>query len=143
MSSTRFRLQAMREVAEQADDFYDDAKKLGKDAATSFTSRHRSQITNLEEVVNSAMKVTDVLNHIKNQTARRNPWRDFGPALLKIIQVDLKKRRDNICARLTLDKIEHEQNKQKQQVHLYLIREFVRQIAAQYEYQCMPDRAED
>jgi hypothetical protein len=139
MSSTKFRLQAMREVAEQADDkvFYDEAEKLGKDAAISFTSRHRKQITDLEEVVNSAMKVTDVLNHIKNQTARREPWREFGPALLKTIQNDLNKRRDNICDRLTLSSDEHEQNKQKQQVHLYLIREFVRQLAAQYEYQCM------
>jgi len=137
MSSAKFRLQAMREVAEQADDFYDDAERMGRDAATSFTSRHRKQITDLEGVANSAMKVADVLNHIKNQTARRDPWREFGPALLKTIQVDLKERRDNICKRLTLSSDEHEKNKQRQQVHLYLIREYVRQLAAQYEYQCM------
>lgn len=139
MSSAKFRLQAIREVAEQADDeaFYKKAESMGQEAASSFTSRHRKQITDLEGVANSAMKVTDVLNHIKNQTARRDPWREFGPALLKTIEGDLKKRRDKICERLTLTGEAHEQNKQRQQVHLYLIREFVRQLAAQYEYQCM------
>ncbi len=136
MSTTRFRLQAMREVAEQADKFYQEAENLGTLAAESFTSRHRKQITDLEGVANSAMKVTDVVNHIKNQTARRDTWRELGPQLLNTIQENLRKRRDTICERITLSEVEHERAKQEQQIHLYLIREFVRQLAAQYEYRC-------
>ncbi len=137
MSTTRFRLQAMREVAEQADKFYKEAESLGTAAAKSFTSRHRKQITDLEGVANSAMKVTDVINHIKNQTARRDTWRELGPQLLDTIQGSLDNRRKIICKRLQLSDNECEKAKQAQQIHLYLIREFVRQLAAQYEYQCM------
>ena len=137
MSTTRFRLQAMREVAEQADKFYTEAEALGTVAAKDFTSRHRKQITDLEDVANSAMKVTDVINHIKNQTARRDPWRELGPQLLDAIQGSLDNRRQTICKRLSLSEVAHERAKQEQQIHLYLIREFVRQLAAQYEYSCM------
>lgn len=139
MSTTRFRLQAMREVAEQADKFYKEAENLGTAAAKSFTSRHRKQITDLEEVANSAMKVTDVINHIKNQTARRDTWRELGPQLLDAIQGSLDKRRQTICKRLQLSKEDPARAKKEQQIHLYLIREFVRQLAAQYEYRCMQD----
>lgn len=143
MSKTRIRLQMMREVAEEADSepFYATAKSLGETAAQKMTGRHRSQITDLKEVADTAMKVTDVLNHVKNQTARRAYWLELGPALLDVIETDLAGRKASICARLTaLSKEPHERAKQEQQIHLSLIREFVRQLAAHYEYRLLDER---
>lgn len=130
---TRIRLQIVREVSLVADqdEFYNQAEKLGQVAAQKMTSRHRSQITDLENVANTALKVTDVLNHIKNQTARRNYWQDLGPDLLKFVQNDLGKRKKEICSTLSFSP----DTRLGQQVHLYLIREFIRQLTAHYEYQ--------
>lgn len=132
MSDTRKRLQIRREVAEQADSFYDQAETLGQVAAQQITDRHRSQITGLENIANIAMKVADVLDYIKIQSARRGHWRELGPALLKTVKTDLKLRKETVCSHLALEA----DSRDGQYIHLQLIREFVRQLAAQYEYCC-------
>ncbi|MCL4298481.1 MAG: hypothetical protein KJ077_22280 [Anaerolineae bacterium] len=140
MSDTKIRLKITREVALKADSFYHRAEELGKLAAANLTREHRAQITNLESVTNSALKVTDVLNYLKTQTARREYWQrqNLGQQLLKFINVELVEDKRQICELLQLPPDQGE----AQQVHLYLIREFVRQLAAQYEYQCMVAEAQ-
>ena len=136
MTDTQTRLKIMREIALKADGFYERSETLGKIAAKAITNKHRSQVTNLESIANSAIKVTDVLNYLKTQTARKAYWCDreqLGPALLKEFNLNLAKDKDEICKSLNLAT----DSGAAQQIHLYLIREFVRQFAAQYEYECM------
>lgn len=124
------RIGVRRAVALHADLFYDDAQKLGQLAAEAETNR--AQISGLEAIVNSADKTSDVFDFIKLRAARQPKWRkrDWGAKLLDALRKDLHKKKDDICKDLAiahkgLDGLE---------VHLLLMREFVRQLAAHYEY---------
>jgi len=132
--SERTRIKILREVGLCADGFYDRAEELGKKAASALTSSKRSQITGLEGVANSALKTTDVFDFVKTRTARHKEWREsnFGPDLLNFLSRDLRQDRQAICSSLDIEL----QSANGLEVHLLLIREFVRQLAAHYEYTC-------
>ncbi len=132
-------MKIIKEVAQVADrgDFYTRAKTLGEIASRAFGERHRSQMTGLENIANSTLKVTDVLDFIKKQFAKskhNEGWRkeDFGIELKKYIEQSLRKRREEICH--VLENVE-EESVDRQRIYLRLIREFVRQLVIHYEYQ--------
>ena len=132
------RMKIIKEVAQVADrdDFYGKAETLGEIASGAFDERHRSQMTSLENIANSTLKVTDVLDFIKKQFAkakRNEGWRkdDFGIKLKKYIEQSLRKRREEICH--VLEGVE-EESIEGQRIYLSLIREFVRQLVVHYEY---------
>ena len=131
-------MKIIKEIAQVADkdDFHDQAKKFGEIASGAFGSRHRNQMTNLENVANSTLKVTDVLDYIKKQVARANKnetWREnnFGELVKEYVEQNLRTERDEICGRL--EGIE-ETSLDGQRIYLDLIREFVRQLVVHYEY---------
>ena len=131
-------MKIIKEVAQVADrdDFYGRAKTLGEIASSAFGEKHRSQMTSLENIANSTLKVTDVLDFIKKQFAKAKPnegWRkdDFGIKLKKYIEQSLRKRREEICH--VLEGVE-EESVEGQRIYLSLIREFVRQLVIHYEY---------
>lgn len=132
-------MKILKEIAQAADsdDFYNRAKEFGGIASSAFDSRHRSQMTNLENIANSTLKVTDVLDYIKKQVARANKdktWRknNFGTLVKEHIEQNLRTLRHEICRRL--EGIE-ETSLDGQRIYLDLIREFVRQLVVHYEYQ--------
>lgn len=135
MSKQKQRMEMLREVALYADKetFYAKAEELGKKAAGALTRSKRSQITGLEAVANSALKTSDVFDFIKVRSARHKEWHSWGPELLKYFRGELGKQRRQICQE-TL-KI-NPQSVDGLYVHLLLIREFVRQLSAHYEYKC-------
>ncbi|GEM_PF-803462 len=144
------------EVNNQAENFYEDAVQLGDHAAYVLKARHRSQLTGLENLAESAWKVSDVLDYVKRQTARfiyqRQTWpqeaqnqaggtdRDasatlgFGERLLSYLEKNLEKRCDEICRRLEIKADSDEGRKQRRRVHLLLIRQFIRQMVIEYEF---------
>ena len=131
-------MKIIKEVAQVADrdDFCGRAKTLGEIASSAFGEKHRSQMTSLENIANSTLKVTDVLDFIKKQFAKAKPnegWRkdDFGIKLKKYIEQSLRKRREEICH--VLEGVE-EESVEGQRIYLSLIREFVRQLVVHYEY---------
>lgn len=132
--SSQLRLQMLREVALRADGFQVQAEDLGSKAARALTDSKRSQVTGLESMANSALKVTDVFDFIKLRTARQEEWRkeDWGTGLLEFVCNDLREQRNKICNALQITSPSLE----AQDVHLMLIREFVRQLSAHYEYAC-------
>ncbi len=134
MTEQTLRMKILRAVALRADSFYDKAKRLGSSAAQALTDKKRSQINGLEGIANSALKTTDVFDFIKVRTARQEEWRqgNWGPELLAYLSRDLRKQRIAICQELEVDP----NSAEGIQVYLLLIREFVRQLAAQYEYAC-------
>ena len=130
-------MKILKEIAQIADsnDFYTSAQKFGEVASKAFGSRHRNQLTNLENIANSTFKVTDVLNYIKKQVARaeRNKtWRNtsFGVDLKKNIEETLHVRRSRVCQILGIQ----ENSVDGQRIYLELTREFVRQLVVHYEY---------
>ena len=132
-------MKIIKEIAQVADndDFYNRAKEFGEIASSAFGSRHRNQMTNLENIANSTLKVTDVLDYIKKQVARADKnktWRknNFGTLVKKHIEQNLRTQRDEICGRL--EGIE-EKPLDRQRIYLDLIREFVHQLVVHYEYQ--------
>lgn len=132
-------MKILKEIAlvTDRDDFYNRAKELGEAASQAFDSRHRSQMTKLENIANSTLKVTDVLDYIKKQVAREEQdkmWRknDFGERLKKCIEKSLLTRRREICGKL--GSVE-ENSSEGQRIYLNLIREFVSQLVVHYEYQ--------
>ncbi|MGC9396913.1 MAG: hypothetical protein ACP5J4_18870 [Anaerolineae bacterium] len=135
MTDQALRMKMLRAVALRADSFYGKAQNLGSRAAQALTDKKRSQINGLEGVANSALKTTDVFDFIKMRVARQDEWRkgNWGPELLDYLSKDLRDQRKAICREL---EIEDPNSAEGIQVHLLLIREFVRQLAVQYEYAC-------
>lgn len=132
-------MKILKEIAQIADSdsFYGRAEELGEDASKAFGSRHRSQMTSLENIANSTLKVTDVLDYIKKQVARADKnkrWRKdhFGARLKQYIEQDLRKQREEVCK--VLEDVEGS-SIEGQRIYLHLIREFVRQFVVHYEYQ--------
>ena len=132
-------MKIFKEIVQYTDheDFYNKAKEFGNVASGAFGSRHRSQMTNLENIANSTLKVTDVLDYIKKQVARSDKdkmWRkgDFGIELKGYIEQSLSTRRGEICNRLN---IAEENSSERQRIYLSLVREFVSQLIVHYEYQ--------
>jgi hypothetical protein len=133
----------IQKVSIQADAFYNEGARFGKWAALAFGSRRRSQITGLEAIANSSLKVSDVLDYLKKQTARADKDRDWrhrneeqlelGPQLIAFIHNTLKNKRDLICDSVATDTEQPVAEEEKQRTHLALIREFVRQVSAHYE----------
>lgn len=142
--NTHRELKIIIEVNEAAENFYQESVKLGEHAADVITNKHRSQLTNLENVANSAFKSSDVFDYIKRQTARYNFWRQpqrsqseqaFGERLLKQLEQDLARWRDSICTRIDIGDTTDEERRLRRHVYLLLIRQFIRQMVVQYEYQ--------
>ena len=133
------RMKILKEIARIADsdDFHKQARKLGEVAAKAFDSRHRNQMMNLENIVNSTLKVTDVLDYIKKQIARakkNQTWRkdNFGDRLKDEIEERLREARNEVCQ--ILEGV-GENSFEEQRIYLNFIREFVSQLVVHYEYQ--------
>ena len=131
------RMKLKRQMAIHGDLFYQKAKELGQAAANALGGRRRAQMTGLENVANSAMKVSDVWNYVKTRTARSDAnkdWRknNFGKDLLDFLENKLKTDHQRpVCQALNFA----EDSLEAQQVYLYLIGIFVHQVVVQYEYE--------
>ncbi|HYV07031.1 MAG TPA: hypothetical protein VFB82_20715 [Blastocatellia bacterium] len=132
----------VRELAMQADTFYSESEGFGRWAARALPGK-RAQITGLESIANSSLKISDVLDYLKKQTAKAKAgkeWRqqdkahkELGHQLITFIRDDLRVKRDAVCNSVGDSTGQGASEFEKQQVFLALIREFVRQVAAQYE----------
>ncbi|HEY6542960.1 MAG TPA: hypothetical protein VIZ18_18605 [Ktedonobacteraceae bacterium] len=141
------------EVSNQAENYYKDAIDLGDHAAHVLKATHRSQMTSLENIAESTFKTSDVFDFIKKQTARFSYWRQsmpentsstenkkanqpFGPRLKDFLEQDLKKAAEDLCdpARLDIGKTSDKDLQERRRIHLLLIRQFIRQMVAQYEF---------
>ncbi len=138
-------MKIVREVNIQADLFYENAKELGELAALVLGKEHRSQMTNLESIVESALKTSDIFDYIKKQTARFEFWRPgynkqtpdgFGQKLLEYLEDKDKMvaKRDTVCRKLEIGNKTDEHKQERRYIYLLLIRQFIRQIAVHYEY---------
>jgi hypothetical protein len=149
--STHRELKIILEVNEAAEQFYPESFKLGEHAAAVITNRHRSQLTNLEHVANSAFKASDVFDYIKRQTARYEYWRKphpgysdeiFGLRLLNLLAKDLEVRRNDICSRLEISHQSDEDRHLYRHVYLLLMRQCIQQMVVQYEFSASLSREE-
>jgi len=134
----------IREVNIQAEEFYKDAVELGIHAAYALKVNHRSQMTGLENIAESALKYSDIFDYIKRQTARYPYWQQgpeheksgvaFGERLLNYLERELVNRRESVCKRLSIGDKTDEDKQLRRRLYLQLIRQFVRQMVVQYEY---------
>ena len=146
-NSAQTRLRTLRAVALQADrdEVRGKAESFGAKAAKGLTRDKRAQVTGLENAANSALKVSDVFDYIKLRTARHKEWshENWGPDLLDYVSggnqpsnppplSNLRLIRDHICSELHVAT----DSAEGLDVYLLLIREFVRQFSAEYEYKC-------
>jgi hypothetical protein len=107
-------MRRIREISIQAEAMYDDAIRLGNHAAYAFKdlsrskrNSHRSQMTGLENIAESALKTSDIFDYIKKQTARFDYWRKEFPvskedqnkelyeALKNFLEQEIKDRHDD------------------------------------------------
>lgn len=138
-------------VNEQADTkiFYDKSQELGMLAVKSFQeqrsgtkkNQHRAQMTSLENIAETTLKVSDVLDYIKKQTAHQDGWKNeyegkrFGESLKNYIEHDLDNIRNDVCRNVGIGYMTDIDKRDRQQVYLHLIRQLIRQIVVQYEYE--------
>jgi hypothetical protein len=140
------KMQIIREVNIEAENFYKDAVMLGDHAAYALRWTHRSQMTGLENIADTALKTSDIFDYIKRQTTRLPYWQKsfpkeghpntgFGERLKDYLEKDLKERRNTLCnQRLGIGDTTYEDKLKRLQVYLMLIRQFIRQMVVQYEY---------
>ena len=150
-------MQIILEVNVQAENFYEKAVQLGDHAAKVLGSRRRSQMTGLENITDSALKKTDIFDYIKRQTARFSFWRQsvpynksqgsshnavddkgFGERLLYYLEKDLDEiYLKEICSkdRLNIGNTKEEERYERRRISLLLIRQFIHQMVAAYEFQ--------
>ena len=130
-------MKIIRDVNMQAEIFYGEAKELGDRAAAAFGEKHRAQITGLENIAESALKTSDIFDYIKRQTARHDHWRkdNFGKDLIEKLETDLTKKQKTISGGLGISEKTDEGRQERRRIHLLLIRQFVRQMAVEYEFQ--------
>lgn len=147
-------MQIIREVSAVAetDAFYEKAKQLGQHAASALKASHRSQMTGLENIAESTLKSTDILDYVKKQSARFPYWRQsfpqgndpnegFGESLRKYLEVDLKAKRDTLCnGRLKIGNSTDEEKQHRRRVYHLLLRQFIRQMVVEYEYRVSLNR---
>jgi hypothetical protein len=141
-------MKIIREISIQAEDFYEDAVRLGDHAAQALKAVHRSQMTSLENIAESTFKTSDIFDYIKKQTARfsywRQPYKDsnlgFGERLKQYLENDLTQRLTTLCdpRHLDIGNSTDEQKQERRRIYLMLIRQFIRQMVVQYEYQVSP-----
>lgn len=134
-------------VNEEAERLYTRALELGELAAKTFSQesvtgreRHRAQMTGLENIAETALKWTDVLDYIKKQIARQRGWtkvydgKSFGESLKKYIDEELPEHVTHVCNHVPIGNESDEDKRDRQQVYLELIRQFIRQVVVHYEY---------
>lgn len=145
-----YQLKRIREISEQADEFYKDAVKLGDHAFRAFGGRserpeHRAQMTGLESIANSTYKVSDVYDYVKKQTARHDQWQktdaqsgspdvSFGLRLLNQLQDKLATKAGVIASRLEVSGTTDDGKQERRHIHLLLMREFIRRMVVEYEF---------
>ena len=141
------------EVSNRAENFYENAIELGDHAAYALRATHRSQMTSLENIAESTYKTSDVFDFIKKQVARFSYWRQsmpenppapankkanqgFGLRLKEFLEQDLKQAADELYNRspLTAGNTTDKEIQERRRIHLLLIRQFIRQMVAQYEF---------
>ena len=138
-------MQIILEVNNQAEVMYHDAEKLGNHAAAAL-KRARAQLTGLETIAESTSKTSDVFDYIKKQTARNYSWRQthsdspdegFGARLRRYLDTTLKTRVDIICKKppLNIGDTSEEDRRERRRIQLLLMRQFIRQMVVQYEFQ--------
>lgn len=134
------RTKLLREIALIADqeDVREKAQDLGKLAASTLGKKKRSQITGLETLASSTQRVTDIFNYIKTRTARQEEWQasNLGDSLLTYLEGDMRGHRDAVFQRLQSQQITLDAYEQ-QAAYLELLRAFIDQFAAHYEYACL------
>jgi hypothetical protein len=141
-------------VNEEAQDFYARSLELGELAAKTFSQegekgreRHRAQMTGLENIAETTLKWTDVLDYIKKQMARPRGWtkvydgKSFGESLKNYIEEELPEHVTRVCNRVPIGNEGDDDRRDRQLVYLHLIRQFIRQVVVQYEYKASePER---
>jgi hypothetical protein len=136
-------------------DFYEQSQKFGMYAFDAFKGeqnqeRHRSQMTGLENIAETTLKVTDVLDFIKKQTAQQRGrpgkepegWKKkvgekgelFGELLINYIKDGLQPYIDRVCLDF-IDSATEQGKRERQEVYLELVRQFIRQLVVRYEYE--------
>jgi len=159
-------MKIIREINLEAEGFYDEAQALGNHAYQAFKDGHRAQLTGLENVAESSLKTSDILDYIKKQISRSDPgkyWRTeseddlpegkvrqgFGERLKKNLE-GLSMQVERVCRNADIvTKVERGRPRQdeelqraklkadrwkRQDIHVRLMREFIRQMVVQYEY---------
>jgi hypothetical protein len=140
-------MKIIREVNIEAEDFYQDAVKIGQHAAEALKVYHRSQMTSLENIAESTLKTSDIFDYLKKQTARFPYWRQrvpdhdevFGERLKNYLEKNLTRRLEELCTqRLKLGANTYEEKQERRRIYLLMIRQFIRQMVVEYEYQVSP-----
>ena len=143
-------MQIIREINGEAEVFYEDAVNLGQHAAQTLKASHRSQLTGLENIAESAYKTTDILDYIKKQTARFSYWRQgfsrgghpdegFGERLKNYLERELPRKRDSISKRLENSDKTYEEKQERRRIYLLLMRQFIHHMVIEYEYSVSQD----
>lgn len=132
----------LEEISKKADGYYEKSKNFGELASTIFGDKKKSQIRNLENIAYSSSMISHIYDYIKIQTGKSNTnedWRKdkFGEKLLNQL-IELKDDAKVIKDNVKNHNREEATEELTRQIHLKLIREFIKQLGAHYNYSLVP-----
>lgn len=139
------RMKIYKEITRHTADkkFYEMTEKFGSRAAFIFTGeKGKSQLSNLLNIVNTSMKVTDTIDYVKRQIGHGNRGFEkdrFGNDLINFLYEDLGVTRNSInnaLSELDLDEFD------LQQIHLLICRQFINSMVIHYKYKLKEDANE-
>lgn len=140
MASRHREVVIRKRISAKSDEYYDEIKALGEIASQAFGKQNKSQISNLENVANSAVRVADVLDFIKRQTGRSKPAKQwsylgFGHKLLQKLDESIRKDAQIIVKTLEPQTSSAElETDDLRRIHILLCREFIHHLSAHYHY---------
>lgn len=111
------------------------AKKFGKIAADKFgKERGKAQLRNLENIANSTVKVSDVIDYVKKQTARMREWAELGAKMVEFLEKEIPTKRTVVLGIAPLPEDDHRRFRE-QDISLQLIRGFLHQLVVHFEWE--------
>lgn len=140
MATHQAEIAIRRRISAFSDAYYHDSKKLGEIAWQAFQGNSNSQLRGLENIANSTIRSSDILDYIKIQTGRSRPttkWRHkaFGETLIEKMENQLPSD-----AQVVLDFVKGEVKDHQlveddlRRIHIILCRELIKHTIANYLY---------
>ena len=118
-------------------EFYNEAKEFGERAAVNIEKK--AQLQNLQTIADSTLKVTDILNYIKNQASKHSYWNkdkftsDILDYLYEKENEGLHEYQEKIIESENLKELSLD-HYDKQHVYLLICREFIKQVLVHYNF---------
>ena len=129
-------IEILRKTDEIIEEFYDRSKRMGAELAHLF--KNKNQIKSLENIICSTTRFTEAKNFVKNQIGKSEKGKNWTKKVKNVVE----DKEDEIIGEQILNELRHIERKAEEitetnlvyEVKMRLLRGWIKQVAAHYEY---------